>query len=67
MENLVSVNINPAKPGGKDCKFGKIENELLAYQGKYYKIKYFVKGSLILDTNKLMGKFGDEFPLELIK
>jgi len=63
----VNETANPAKPGGTDCKFAKIEGELLLFKNKYYKIRYVAKGTLILDTNKLMGRFGDEFPLELIK
>lgn len=67
MEKILEVNLIPSKPGGSDCKYGKIEGSCLAYKGKYYLIRYPVKGALILDTNKLFGNFGDEFPLELIK
>jgi len=59
--------VKPNTPGGVDCKFGKIEDGCLLYMGIYYKIRYVVKGTLIIDSDNLMGKFGDEFPLELIK
>jgi len=59
--------VKPNTPGGVDCKFGKIEDGCLLYKGVYYKIEYVVKGTLIFDSNKLFGKCGDEFPLELIK
>ena len=64
---IIETNLVPSKPGGVDCKYGKIEDSCLAYKGKYFKIRYVSKGVLIMDSNKLMGRFGDEFPLELIK
>jgi len=47
--------------------YGRIEGELLYYKGTYYKLRYVTAECLVLDTDKLFGRFGDEFPLELIK
>lgn len=47
--------------------YGKIEGETLLYKGVYYKLRYVTAECLVLDTDKLFGKYGDEFPLELIK
>ena len=48
-------------------EFGVIEDGLLLYKGKYYKITLVSKGVLFLDTTELFGKCGDEFPLDRIK
>lgn len=47
--------------------FGKIQGSILVYEGKSYKIRYVVEGALIVNTDKLFGKFGDEFPIDYIK
>ena len=47
--------------------FGKIEDGTLFFKGKYYKIRYVSNGVIVLDTDKLFGRWGDEFPLELVK
>jgi hypothetical protein len=52
---------------GSTKTYGRIEGETLFYKGKYYKIRYVQPETLILDTENLFGKYGDEFPLELIK
>lgn len=48
-------------------KYGKITGDHLLFNGKYFKIDYVVKDTLILKTDKLHGKYGDEFPLSLVK
>ena len=47
--------------------YGKLESETLLYKGKYYKIRYITVECIILDTDKLFGQYGDEFPLSLVK
>lgn len=46
--------------------YGRIFIDSLEYKGKYYKIKEVNPETLVLDTDKLFGKYGDEFPLRLI-
>jgi len=48
-------------------KSGKIQGKYLIIDGKKYKIRYKDKDNIILDTDKLYGEFGDEFPLKYIK
>jgi hypothetical protein len=52
---------------GTNTVYGKIEGDYLNFKGKYYKITHVFPGALELDTDKLFGQYGDEFPLELIK
>lgn len=47
--------------------YGKIEGNALKYKGKYYLIKEVNPETLVLETDKLFGKYGDEFPLDLIR
>ena len=47
--------------------YGKIEGDFLKYKGKYYKIVQVAPDCLFLDSDKFNGRYGDEFPLELIK
>jgi hypothetical protein len=47
--------------------YGKIEGNALLYKGKYYAIVLVGDGVLFLDTDKLFGKVGDEFPLSLVR
>jgi hypothetical protein len=47
--------------------FGIIEDGLLLYKGIYYAISSVGKGVLFLNTNKLFGRCGDEFPLAYVK
>lgn len=64
--NLENFNKNEA--GTVNNKYGRIESgDILKYQGKLYKIRYVENGVLILDTDKLFGNWGDEFPLDLVK
>ena len=48
-------------------EFGKIEGNVLKYKGTYYEIRYVSVGCLVLKTDKLFGKFGDEFPLDKVR
>ncbi len=47
--------------------YGKIEGDFLSFKGKYYKILQVAPDCLFLDSNKFLGRHGDEFPLDLIK
>ena len=47
--------------------YGKLDSETLFYKGKYYKIRYITAECIVLDTDELFGKFGDEFPLSLVR
>lgn len=47
--------------------YGKIEGDFLLYKGKYFKITQIAPETLFVDTNTLFGKYGDEFPLELVR
>lgn len=47
--------------------YGKIEGDFLLYKGQYYKINQIAPETLFVDSNKLFGKYGDEFPLELVR
>lgn len=54
--------------GTTESKFGKIEQNILMYKDKFYKIRYVENdGTLILDTNKLFGKYGDEFSIQFVR
>lgn len=51
----------------KITSYGKITDNCLFVDGKYYTIRYIVKGALVLDTDIFAGKYGDEFPLDMVK
>jgi hypothetical protein len=53
--------------GSKNSLYGKIEHGYLTYDGKSYKIMNVCPGVLELDTNSLFGKYGDEFPLDMVR
>lgn len=46
---------------------GVISCGYLSYKGESYKITHVGPTGLECDTNKLFGKFGDEFPSELLQ
>lgn len=47
--------------------FGKIEGKNLIVNGLSYVIRYATEKNLVLNTSDLFGKYGDEFPLHLIR
>lgn len=53
--------------GSEKSKFGKIEGSFLKYKDNFYKINYVGRGVLILDTDKLFGRDGDEFYLDNVR
>lgn len=53
--------------GTEKSKFGKIDGSFLVYKDNFYKINYVGKGVLILDTDKLFGRDGDEFYLDYVR
>jgi hypothetical protein len=48
-------------------EYGYVTGNVLTYKGKLYQIDSVVPTALILKTDKLFGKYGDEFPLSKIK
>ena len=56
-----------ASVGSTNNVYGKIEGETLFFKGKYYKLNHVNPECLILDTNELFGKYGDEFPLDMVR
>lgn len=56
--------------GSKDSEFAKIEGSILTYKDKCYEITSVSPiGVLVLDTDELtqFSKFGDEFPITLVR
>ena len=61
-----STRVNTA--GTKGDKYGKIQDNCLLYNGKWFEISLVGNGVLFLETqNELFGENGDEFPISLIR
>lgn len=55
-------------PQTEKFNYGKIiDGQLLEYKDKLYQIRYVTKSALVLKTNELYGKYGDEFSLDFIR
>ena len=66
MENLESI-FKESQNIGTNKVYGKVEGDTLLYKGVWYAISYVTPECLVLNTDKLFGTYGDEFPLDLIK
>jgi len=42
-------------------------DKTLTVNGVAYRIRYFTKDVVVLDTDKLQGEFGDEYPMHLVQ
>ena len=47
--------------------FAKVQGKTLIYKNKEYIIRYMTSQNVVCNTDELFGKFGDEFPINLVK
>ena len=68
-KNKVTKDVSPVV-GSVESEFAKIEGSILTYKGKSYTITSVSPlGVLVLDTEELtqFSKFGDEFPVAMVR